>query len=229
MILRSAIASMAMVAAAALATTPAQATPEVVFDFGELADGASFTGDLAPNEIAWFSFTISSGTFVDITTALGTNSFFQEDTEIGIYDSSGNLIAFDDDDGFDGDGADSDVFNDDGIFDTSPFRSTLSFGTGSGTTLGDPTDLGGDGVANGEDGALPFPGQYFVAVGEFDVLFGLTDFDVMSIGDDLGGTYTLSFLTDNTIVPLPGAVWLMGTALFAGGLARRRRSGAKTR
>ncbi len=216
-------ASVAMALSVAGLTTPAAATPTVVFDFGELTDGASFSGALAPNEIAWFSFTLSSGTFVDITTALGANSLFQEDTLIGLYDNDGNLIAFDNDDGFDGDGADSDVFGGDGVFETSPFRSTLSFGTGSGEVLGDPTDLGGDGIANGEDGALPFSIRYFVAVGEFDVMFGETDFDVVSSDADLGGDFTLSFLTDNiSEVPIPGGALFMISGLAAGLLGRAR-------
>lgn len=180
----------------AAAGTVAAAQPTTVFDFGAVFGSASFTTTVAPNEVQWFSFSLANGaSYLDLTTTLGQTGI---DTEIGIYDAAGNLVGNDDDDGI-------------------GLRSTLSFGAGSGQMLGDPFNLGGDGIANGEDGLLPATGVYYVAIGEFQVNFDPTGFGVTSTGTDTGGTITLTILTD--AVPAPGAIAMLGM----GGLVATRR------
>jgi MYXO-CTERM domain-containing protein len=180
----------------ATAGSIAAAQPTTVFDFGPVFGSASFTTTIAPNEVQWFSFSLASGaSYLDLTTSLGQTGI---DTEIGIYDSLGNRVGNDDDDGV-------------------GLASTLSFGAGSGLMLGDAFNLGGDGIANGEDGVLPATGIYYVAIGEFNVDFAATGFGVTSTGVDTGGTITLTILTD--AVPAPGAVAMLGL----GGLVATRR------
>ena len=87
-------------------------------NIGNVIDGQLLTGTLGSGEIKSFSFTINSPfTYLDITTNFNIiNNGGGFDTELGLYDSLGNLIASDDDDGFNG-------------------ASLLSFGTGSGMIL----------------------------------------------------------------------------------------------
>jgi len=96
------------------------------------------------------------------------------------------LIATDDDDGF-------------GLL------STLSFGTGSGNALGDTFNLGGDGIANGEDGALA-AGSYFLAIGSFN-----TNFDAaIDLGDVTsgasGGSYQIDLYSESGIQTITGTL-----------------------
>lgn len=176
------------------------AMPVTQADLGEIGDGDVIAGSLAPNEVQWFSFTISPGiSYLDITTNIS-----QFDTEIGLYDSLGNLLSSDDDDGF-------------------GLNSTLSFGTGSGLVLGDGFNLGGDGIANGEDGMLAGPGLYFLAIGEFETLFG-PNFAVSSTGLDAGGDFTITFYTDNVgEIPIPAAFPLFLAGLAGLGFVGRKR------
>ena len=189
----------ALLCTALTAGTAAHAVPTTLFDFGNLNDGAGGTGSLTTN-IVWFSFEITSATYVDIHT---NGSLI--DTEIGLYDATGNLIANDDDDGI---GLDS----------------VLSFGTGSGQSLGDFFNLGGNGIAEGENGALG-PGLYYLAIGRFNTFFA-NDFDVT--GSQSSGQFTLTFLTDNTALsavpaPIPAALLVGGLAAFVG-LRRKARA-----
>jgi MYXO-CTERM domain-containing protein len=173
---------------------------------GTVINLGALTGDLvtnvniAPNEVLWLQFSIPSGIaspdWLDVTTS-GTATGI--DTEIGLYDALGNRVANDDDNGI-------------------GLASTLSFGAGSGLMLGDAFNLGGDGLANGENGNIASAGTYYLAVGEFNVEFGDTGFDVVSTGTDTGGPVQVSFFTN---VPTPGAFALLGLGGFAA--ARRRR------
>jgi len=149
--------------------------------------------------MGWVSFTIpqdaSGMTYLDIT----TNDSGIIDTEVGLYDSAGDLVANTDDEGV-------------------SLWSTLSFGAGSGMTLGDSFNLGGDGIADGEDGPLS-AGTYFIATGEFNVTYGTTSFDATSTGPDDGGSVTVSVFTN---IPSPSAAGLLGVAGI-GAMRRRRR------
>ena len=100
------------------------------------------------------------------------------------------IIGFDDDDGI-------------GLL------SVLSFGTGSGQTLGDGFNLGGDGIANGEDGALA-GGSYILAIGAFD----LNVEDIADLADLAGdtsafsgsGAYSIDLITDSGVQTLTGDI-----------------------
>lgn len=176
----------------------AYAVPTTVADLGALDGDTTISGSLAVNGVNWYSFEASSFSYLDIATMSSL------DTEIGLYDSLGNLIANDDDDGV-------------GLL------SVLSFGTGSGLMLGDGFNLGGDGIANGEDGGLG-DGLYYLAIGEFNTTFGATGFDVVSDGPDTGGDYQITFYTDATAptgVPVPATLALLGIGLIGFGIRRR--------
>jgi MYXO-CTERM domain-containing protein len=183
----------AVIAGGAIAA-PALAMPMTVADLGVLTGDTQVVVDIDPNEVAWVSFTLpAGGTYLDLNTN-GSGI----DTEMGLYDDAGARVANDDDDGI-------------------GLTSTLSFGAGSGLMLGDSFNLGGDGIADGDDGPLG-PGTYFVALGEFDVTFNDTMFDVVSTGTDSGGRIILDVYTD---VPAPAAASVLGIAGLAA--VRRRR------
>ncbi len=169
---------------------PALAQPAAI-DLGTLTADTSVSGYLNPGEVVWYMFTIGTVDYIDITT---NDSMGVTDSELGLYSDLGDLIATDDDDGI-------------GLL------STLSFGTGSGLTLGDSWNLGGDGIANGEDGPLG-PGTYYLAFGGYNTTYNATNWDVTSTSNQTGD-YTITFY-----VPEPSAIALLG---FAGLLALRRR------
>lgn len=173
---------------------------------------ATMNGSFGPGGFAaieFFTNGISAGSWLDITSNGSTNPDASgADTEIGLYFGTGaaaTLVGEDDDDGI-------------------GLTSTLSYGDGSGLMLGDSFNLGGDGLANGEDGGSLAAGFYTLIVGEFSTGFPgvLGDF-----GGDTGDEavdYTVSFYTNDQgffVVPTPGAAAVLGL----GGLVavRRRR------
>ncbi len=165
-------------------------------DLGTLTGDVQVTGSIAPNEIVWYTFNLpgdalmADGTYLDIDS---NDSGF--DTEIGLYDDIGLLVDDNDDDGF-------------------GLQSVLTFGSGSELELGDPFNLGGNGIAEGENGDLS-AGVYYVGLGEFNVDWGETDWGAVSTGTDTGGEYVLTLRTN---IPEPASLLLLGFGL----LLRRR-------
>ena len=136
-------------------------------DLGAIRDGKSTTGDLGTGEIVFFSFSINEPfTFLDITS--NASDF---DTEIGLYNSSGNLIESDDDDG-------------DGL------QSTLSFGTGGDFGTGQDGDL---------DAGTFFLalGEYNTSFNDRWSAFS----SASSEDEDEGGSFQITFSTDATPIP----------------------------
>ena len=110
-----------------------------------------------PAEIHWFKFNLleavdgGNGLFVDVDSegSLLSGGAFTDDTEIGIFTASGDLVGADDDDG-------------------SGFHSQLTFGSGS------TTPANGDGALyDGRDGSMA-AGTYYLAVAGFNTNFGAT-------------------------------------------------------
>ena len=115
--------------------------------FSPLANGVTTTTLSPRNAVQWIKFvttleaSVAGDRFVDISTTSGG------DTEIGLYDLQGNLVAQDDEDG-------------------PGSLSLLSFGTG-----------GGVGGGTGADGTLPAGEYYLAVAGFnalFNPLFGVT-------------------------------------------------------
>ena len=178
-----------LAATCAFAIAGAAVAQPTAIDLGVLTGDTVVTGSLAAGEVNWYTFTIGTNPYIDITT---NDTPF--DTELGVYTDIGNLVASDDDDGF-------------------GLNSTLSFGTGSGLLLGDDFNLGGNGIAEGEDGPLG-PGTYYLAMGAFNTTFNGTNWDATSTSG-ASGDYIISIYT----IPAPGSLALLGL----GGLAIRRR------
>jgi hypothetical protein len=169
-----ALALCAGMAGSALAQCPT--APAVEQDFGVLTSGVPVFGSttLTSNEVHWFKFTLAAPVEMGALTFLNIDTFdASADTEIGVYDCSGNLMATDDDDG---PGVDS----------------AMSFGSGDATQLDS-----GSVWSNGRDGRLA-AGDYYLAVVRFSATFGLTDFIVTSTATT-GGTSPVNLLIGSTI------------------------------
>ncbi len=171
-----------------------QAQPPVYVDLGVISDTSGtyaipdfqVTPTITTNVIQWYQFTLNestsaSGVFFDIDT-MATGSTGQVDTEIGIYDNAGNLVANDDDDGH-------------------SVRSALSFGNTTPRTMPpDPYGFTNGLDANGRDGDL-VAGVYWLAVGQFNVTFNPTNWDVTSSATGPGTSVEVNFRTD-AMVPV---------------------------
>lgn len=123
---------------------------------------------VSANTVTWYKFTISAvspAMFLDIDSE-GTLLTPGNDSMIGLYDGTGNLVASDDDNGSGG-------------------LSALSFGAAS------PSRPGlGDGIAfTGQSGPLA-AGTYYLALGGFPMTFGATGWGAASTSN-LNGTGNL--------------------------------------
>ncbi|GAB4386259.1 MAG: hypothetical protein Kow0022_14700 [Phycisphaerales bacterium] len=176
----------------------AAAQPATYVDLGQITGDTVINGFFDAGEVAWVRFeipAISAPFYLDFATEGSTNpDSSTADTELGLYDSVGNFVATDDDDGV-------------GLF------SVLTFGAGSGLTLGDTFNLGGNGIAEGEDGNLA-GGVYWLAIGEFNTTYNASGWSVT--GGNEAVNYVLSIYAS---VPAPASLALLGL----GGLVARRR------
>jgi hypothetical protein len=167
--------------------------PPTATELGTLADGlTSSAGDVAAAGVNWLTFTLAApvdraaGQYLDIDTQGSLLS--NEDSEIGLYDSGGNLIATDDDGGPD-------------------FFSQLTFGVDS-----PARPAIGNGLAyNGRNGAVLPAGRYYLAYAAFNTTFNATLWNVTS-ASTATGPVTVNIAKGN--VPaggLPASFTEMGT------------------
>ncbi len=163
-----------------------------------------FNGTLGAGQGAILEFSttdITSPIYLDFST--NGSSF---DTELGLFSGFGAGATFVDTD------------DDSGL----GLASVLTFGAGSGLMLGDAFNLGGNGIAEGEDGNLA-AGNYTLVVGGFNTTFGST----------LGGTtfgsasgdYTINVYTNKAgfaVIPEPTSTLLMFVGFGIAAIRRRR-------
>ncbi|MFT3687013.1 MAG: GC-type dockerin domain-anchored protein [Phycisphaerales bacterium] len=138
--------------------------PQPFLDIGTLSQGVLDGGihPASPSAIYWIRFALAqgvsaaSGRYLDIHT-IGNASPATIDTELGLYNAVGGLMASDDDDGQNGN------------------RSLLTFG---GSALRSP--VGGSSIRDGRDGSLAV-GTYYLGVGLYDMTFNTSvEFGVTS-------------------------------------------------
>ncbi len=181
----------------------AGAQPAAFTDLGSHTGNESVTTEvtlLAGNDIQWFRIELPAAqdflaTYVDMwTVSGGVNPL--TDTEIGLYDNTGNLISSDDDD-------------DDGLF------SAMSFGQINPTR---PVTAGNGLAFNGRDGQFD-AGTYWIAVGRFNVTFNATNWDATST---YTGTQTTTTLNMNIqgVRPLAGSATVTPSPVAPGGQIR---------
>ena len=173
------------------------------------------TGTFGAGEVGLVEFTLGvGGTYLDLTSNGSTDVILDSagnpigaDTEIALYAGLGPTATY---------VASADISSGGDDDDGLGIASTLSYGTGSGLPLGDATNLGGDGLANGEDGPMLAPGNYTLVIGEFRTNFlsgGPTLGDLNSFGNE-AVNFVGSVYSDATIsaVPAPSSLGLIGLA-----------------
>jgi len=183
---------------AGLSSATLAGVPTTVADFGLIADSANATATIPAFgvDVFWISFDLDgTETYVDITTSFGSGA---TDTEIGLFNSAGDVIA-----------------DDDGL----GRASVLTFGNGSGLVMGDLFELDGTGVADGSDGSMLSAGTYYVAFGGFDTTYSAGFGASSTFFDFDDAPLSITVYANNT--PTPGAISLL--ALAGLGATRRRR------
>ncbi|MBL8759223.1 MAG: hypothetical protein JNK35_12420 [Phycisphaerae bacterium] len=178
-------------------------TPPACTDLGTISNGnypAVQTGAIASGQTVWYCFDVAPGTNpLDIFThgSVGTGGAAGSlDTELGLYNSLGQLVATNDDIG--------------GVSGFGNFGSRITVGGGSGTDVNGEA-AGGTGL--GTSVASLAAGRYYLALSTFNSTFA-NDFGVTP------GTNSGEFRL--TIIPTPGAAALLGLSALAG--FRRRRA-----
>lgn len=179
-------------------------------DLGTLpSDGTTitYTGSLVPGELDPYTFAITEditnvpGTYLNIQT-YGLEGMEYIDTVIGLYDSSSQLIASDDDD--------NSNLNTDG--DHYGLYSLLSFG---------PDDPYYNDGYNSPYGAYLGAGNYTLVVTQFGTNLPTSTTD-RAAGIGTGDNYVVQFSTVSApVVPVPSAILLAGPGVAL--LARFRR------
>lgn len=190
----------------AVPTTVSAPTP--FKDAGTLSSTIAYANSdalFSSGTVHWYKFTLanavsSSGlpgthTHLDITTnpLVGNTAL---DTEIGLYDATGKLIALDDESG-------------------SGSKSALSFGQGSGQVLNplDSTPV----LSSGQNGDLA-AGTYYLAIAQFDATFA----DLWNVGSgSSSGGYTVMLAAGSVAIPEPAALGLLSLGMPL--MLRRRR------
>ncbi|QQS08352.1 MAG: hypothetical protein IPK69_10155 [Phycisphaerales bacterium] len=180
----------------------AGAQPATFTDLGAHTGNESLTVDVvlpAPNAVEWYRIELPAAqdalaTYMDMWTVSGGDNPMT-DTEVGVYDSVGNLVASDDDDS-------------DGLF------TALSFGQMNPTRPAVGTGV----VFNGRDGQID-AGVYWIAVGRFNVTFNTTNWDATST---YTGTQTTTTLNMNIqgVRPLAGSATVTPSPVAPGGQIR---------
>src|SRR5262245_1263906 len=168
---RQLIRTMAAFAGLALGAGAAIAQPAVVEDFGVLAPGTvSRTAPIASGQVFWYQFTLGAPVQMSSLGFLNVDTFgsTMTDSEVGLYNSIGNLVATDDD-------------------DAAGLLSALSFGSGNATFPGAAAV-----VSNGRDGDLA-AGVYYLAVAGFNSTFNATGWSV--VPGTNAGNYTINVAT----------------------------------
>lgn len=207
-----------LVLAAAGLSGAAFAQPGTFTDLGTITDtqpayqnadasSANIVGIAAANVI-WFRFdyagTGGTTSFLDIDTINVTGTAPGSatiDTEIGLYDSLGNRIADDDDDGY-------------GLYSSLSFGSTAP--TRQFTQSGTMTVRV---AADGRDLTLA-AGRYWLGVAQFDTVWGNTNWTATSGGAGSTGEFKVELRTG--VIPEPATMSLLGLGAAAL-IARRRR------
>jgi MYXO-CTERM domain-containing protein len=181
-------------------------TPPACTDLGAVSNSsypAVQSGSLASGQVQWYCFTVAANTVLDIHTYLSTNlSGGQLDTEIGLYNSLGQLVATNDD------------LNGGLVSGQGNFNSGISTGGGSGVDLdgsGPGVPLGNAAMGTNVPGFLA-AGTYYLAVAGFNSAFN-NDFGVT--GGTAAGNFNL------TLIPTPGAVAVLGLGALVAGRRRR--------
>jgi PEP-CTERM motif len=181
---------------------------------------SAVTGNFNGGEIKWYLFTlpvaiVSPFNFLDIYTTQDplntTEGNTNTDTEIGIYNATGNLLNSDDDDG-------ASFYSQLTYGQVSPLRTYSNF-VPTGAVAGAAFD--GRDLAAAPGGVMP-AGNYWLATGRFNVTFNALNWGVTSNNaSTTANSFQLVLGSGVTSAPEPGTMALF--ALGAAGIFARRK------